>query len=216
MDGTITLTEELHYRAFSEVFKKYGIEFSYEEQLKRFAGSGSNTIFPIVFAEHGVSVTAAEIEKCIALKRELYTKIVHAAKVPFVEGVQEFVKMTEEKKLKRIIATGNGSLDAVRFLLAKIGLDTYFPEIVSVKDVPRGKPFPDVFLEAARRIECAPEECVVLEDSVNGVKAASQGLIRCIALETTTSSKDLLEAGASVVVKNYTYITNEMLYGNSK
>ncbi|MBP9717791.1 HAD family phosphatase [Candidatus Gracilibacteria bacterium] len=215
MDGTITLTEQLHHRAFSQIFKAYGIDFSYEEQLKRFAGSGSNAIFPRVFAEHGVSVSAEEIEKCITQKRELYTKIVQEAEVPFVEGVHEFVKMTEEKGLKRIIATGNGSLEAVHYLLAKINLDQYFPEIISVKDVPRGKPFPDVFLEAARHMGCAPEECVVLEDSINGVQAATQGLIRCIAFETTTSAAELYKAGAVAVLKNYTFITDDLLYGNS-
>ena len=92
----------------------------------------------------------------------------------------------------------------------------YFPDILSIKEVSRGKPFPDVFLEAARRLECAPSECVVLEDAINGVVAAKAAGIRCIAFETTTKKEDLLKAGASVVLKDYTELTDEVLNPKSK
>lgn len=218
MDGTITLTEQLHHRAFSEVFAQYGVnDFSLEEEVTKYAGSGSETIFRRVLEERGIFVTDHDIERCIAAKRDLYTKIVQSeSKIETVPGVIEFVKHTEEEGLKRIIATGNSNLEIVRFILKKIGLESFFPHIISVTEVSRGKPFPDVFLEAAHRLKLAPSECLVLEDAINGVKSAGAAGIRCVALETTTAAPLLKKAGADAVIKNFYQLTDELLYGTSQ
>ncbi|MEK7523596.1 MAG: HAD family phosphatase [Patescibacteria group bacterium] len=203
MDGTITLTERLHYDAYQKVLKPYGLSYSYEEQMKKYAGSGSKTIFSAVFAEHGKTISPQELDQCVARKHELYTKIVQDSKIEIVPGALEFIKKVHELGLKKIIATGNSNLPAVRMMLQKAGLESYFPEILSISEVARGKPFPDVFIEAARRIGCHHDECFVLEDAINGVTAAKAAGIRCIAFETSTPREELLKAGASLVVKNY-------------
>lgn len=215
MDGTITLTEPLHYQAFNAVFKKHGVgDFTYEEEITKYAGSGSKNIFTKVFADRGVKVSPEEIEKCMAEKKKLYTNIVQDAKVSVVPGITKFLEKTETLGLKRIIATGQSDLTAVRFILEKVGLLNFFPNIVSITEVAHGKPAPDVFIEAAKRLGFPREKCVIFEDAINGVTAAHAAEIRCIALETTTKREDLLAAGASIVVKNYSEITNEILYGN--
>lgn len=213
MDGTITLTEGLHHKAFAEIFREHGIEYPLDDHLARFAGVGSKVIFSKIFEEHGRKLNDAEVEDFVAQKRNLYTKFVQESNLEAVPGVQEFVKRIHAKGLKKIIATGNSNLDIVRFILRKIGLNDYFPDIVSITEVGRGKPFPDVFLEAAKRIECLPRECVVLEDAVNGVESAKAAGMRCIAFETTTKQDDLLKAGAAAVFKDYTQLTDEILYG---
>ena len=213
MDGTITLTEELHHRAYAEIFNDFGIAFSQEEEARRFAGSGSKHIFTTVLAEHGVAFDEELMKKLIDRKHALYTKIVHETDVKLVPGVKEFLHRIEPLGLARIIATGNSDLDSVRFILERASLLQFFPKIVSVTEVPQGKPHPDVFLEAARRLEAQPSECVVFEDSLNGVEAAFAAGIRCIALETTAKRPELLAAHATYVVTDYNSITNEMLYG---
>lgn len=213
MDGTITLTEELHHRAFSEIFKKFGVEYSFDTHVRRFAGAGSELTFKTIFAERGKSLSPQELEKFMAQKKELYTKLVQESDISTVPGVHEFVKRVSEKGLRRIIATGNSNLDAVRFILEKVSLSEYFPDILSIKEVARGKPFPDVFLEAAKRLGCEASECVVLEDAINGVTAAKAAGIRCIAFETTTGRDDLLKAGAEKVLKDYFELTDGVLLG---
>ena len=212
MDGTLTLTEPLHYKAFASVFNQYGVDFSIDEEIKKYAGVGAKHTFETVFDERGIVVTDEQIADCIAKKHELYKKLVQESRIPVVPGILEFVKKTDAAGLKRIIATGNSDLEAVRYILKKVGLLEYFPAIVSISEVPHGKPSPDVFLEAARRINCAPTECIVFEDAINGVSAAHSAGIRCIAVETTTPREDLLAAGAKYTDKEYTLITNEMLY----
>ncbi len=212
MDGTLTLTEPLHYKAFSWVFNQYGVEFGVDEAIKKYAGAGSKYTFQNVFEERGIVMTDEQIVECMAKKHELYKKLVQEAEIPVVTGVVDFIKKTDAAGLKRIIATGNSNLDAVRLILKRVGLLEYFSAIVSISEVPHGKPSPDVFLEAARRLGCAPAECVVFEDAINGVTAAKSAGIRCIAVETTTPREDLLAAGATHIVKDYTFITDEMLY----
>jgi beta-phosphoglucomutase family hydrolase len=214
MDGTITLTEGFHHQAFASVFKKFGVDYLSKDHVRRFAGAGSEQTFKTIFAERGIQISEEDLARCIAEKKELYTKIVQETEIPTVPGVFEFVQKIHKKGLKKIIATGNSNLDAVRFILKKVGLLKYFPDILSIKEVGRGKPFPDVFLEAARRIGCASNECVILEDALNGVQAAKAAGIRCISFETTTKREDLLKAGATVVLKDYYGLTNEVL--NSK
>lgn len=204
MDGTITLTEQLHFKAFDAVFRAHGVnDFTFEEEQVKYAGSGSKNIFTKVFADRGIAISPEELEKCVAEKRELYKKIVQESEISVVAGVKEFVEMLDKRGIKRIIATGNSDLDAVRFILEKVGLAKFFPDILSISEVPRGKPFPDVFIEAAKRMGCEKNECVVLEDAINGVEAAKAAGIRCIALATTTKTGDLLKAGADEAVKDY-------------
>lgn len=79
------------------------------------------------------------------------------------------------------VASGS-SRAAIEATLAVTGLDAYLPLYVSADEVAHGKPEPDVFLEAARRLGVAPESCVVLEDAVPGIRAARAAGMRCVAV----------------------------------
>lgn len=212
MDGTITLaTEPLHFKAYAEVFRGYGIEYTLPEHLTKYAGAGAERIVTGVFQDRGKNFDVAEIEAAKQKKRDLYKKIIQEEPLPLVPGVKEFIKKVDGEKLKKIIATGNSDRSAVEFILKKVGLLEYFPDILLITEVSRGKPFPDVFLEAVRRLGLHCQECVVFEDSINGVTASKAAGISCIALETTTSKEELLSAGATKVVKDFTEVTDEML-----
>lgn len=214
MDGTLTLTEELHHKAYSQIFKEYGVNFTFEDEITKYAGSGSKNIFTKVFEENGKQVSAEEIEHCVLKKRELYKKIVQERKIPVVPGILDFLKRMKQAGLKMIIATGNSDMETVRFILKKVGLLEFFDNIVSISEVANGKPAPDVFLEAAKRMNLQPSECTVFEDAINGVHAAVAAKMRCIALRTTTKKEDLFAAGATHVVPDYFSISNEMVYGS--
>jgi len=204
MDGTITLTELLHHKAYGIVARDFGLTYpSYEEHMRKFAGSGGKNIFTSVSTSSGFSLSNEQLEDMIQKKRALYKKLIQTEEIPIVEGVKEFCVELNSRNLKRIIATGNADLTAVRTILERVGLSEIFPELVSVKEVPNPKPAPDVFLEALRRIKLQKDEVVVLEDAVNGVKSAHDAGITCIAFSTSTSKDELLAAGASQVLDNY-------------
>lgn len=206
MDGTITLTQHLHFQAFREVFKKFGIDFTKADDMK-YAGSGGKITFTKVLAEHGIK---ADVKQCIEDKRKIYDAMLEKEDVKLVPGVKEFCERIKVKGLKRIIATGNRK-EATQFILKKAGLEKYFPEIVTISEAGRGKPFPDVFLKAAEKLGLKPSECVVFEDAPNGIAAAKTAGMQSIGLVTGIDSEKLLAAGASTVAKDYFEITDELL-----
>lgn len=213
LDGTITLTEQLHHQAYSQILAEEGIMYmDFKEHIKENAGSGAKNIFSQSFAAAGKPLSDAHLVELVEKKRSLYKKIVQEAGIPLVAGAKEFVEHIHKLGLKKIIATGNNDRSAVEIILQKVGLLEFFPEILLMTEVPRGKPFPDIFLEAANRIGLAKEECVVLEDSGNGVVAAKAAGIRCIAFATTLTPEELLGAGAATVLKDYTELSDEILF----
>lgn len=207
LDGTLTLTQQFHAEAYAAVLKKYGISYTKEEDQLKYAGKGSKIIFPEVFAEHGKQLTEAELAGLEAEKKAIYNKIIMEKDLEFVPGVKEFLTKMQARGMKIIIASGN-KIDSVKIILKKTGLDQFFRDIVTPIDVNKPKPAPDLFLFAAKKIGCAPEECIVFEDAVNGVTAAKAGGIKCIALCTGASVQELLNAGATKVIKSYDEMTD--------
>jgi beta-phosphoglucomutase family hydrolase len=202
LDGTLTLTQQFHYQAFSEVFKKDGLVYSPADDL-RYAGKGSSCIFPEFFAEHGIKITAEEVKAYADAKKTAYDRIIHQARIEPVPGIKTFLEKAKSKGLKMIVATGN-KLEATRYILEKAGLNGYFGDIVTNLDVTKSKPAPDIFLKAAEKLQLNPSECIVFEDSLNGIQAAKAGQIPCVALATGHKAEDLSKTGAQIVIADYT------------
>ncbi|HET9552971.1 MAG TPA: HAD-IA family hydrolase [Anaeromyxobacteraceae bacterium] len=95
--------------------------------------------------------------------------------------MRRFLGLVRQGGLPVAVATG-ASRGVLARLLAETGLDAELPVAVSAEEVARGKPWPDVFLEAARRLGVAPEACLVVEDSAPGVEAARRAFMRCLAV----------------------------------
>lgn len=213
LDGTLTLTQQFHAKAFAEVFKKRSIKFTKADDL-RYAGKGSHCIFPEFFAEHGIKITKKQTLEFAKEKKQAYDRIVNTARIKPVPGIKNFLKKMRREGKKMIVATGN-KLESVEIILRKTGLYEFFidetgqvagPLIVTNQDVKKSKPAPDIFLKAAEKLGLKPKECVVFEDSPNGIQAAKAGKIPCIALATGLSEKELEKKGAKFVIKNYSVL----------
>jgi len=210
LDGTITLTQQFHYQAFSQVFAKHGIEYTEHDDLYKYAGMGSGTIFPTVFADHGITLTAEQIKEYSDEKKVIYTKILEENEILTVAGIREFLQRMRDRGFKMCIASGN-KLEAIEYLLVRVGLKEFFSIITTNKDAKNPKPAPDIFLAAAEKLGLKPEECIVFEDAVNGVQAARAAGIHSIGLATRIPVEDLRAAGAHHVVRNYNEIDDEMI-----
>lgn len=202
LDGTLTLTQHLHFQAFSEVFKRYGIEYTEHDDRYKYAGTGSKYIFPTVFAEYGKTLSQEEIVKLSAEKRALYDEILERSSIQAVPGVLEFLFQAQQKGIKMIVATGNKA-EETEIILVKARIVHFFDIIVSQKDVKNQKPAPDIFLLAAQKLNLVPQECIVFEDGINGVKAAKAAGMYCVALDTSVEKEQLVKAGADTIINNY-------------
>ena len=118
-----------------------------------------------------------------------------------IEPIPGIVELLEELRRQRI-AIGLASSSPRSFIeavLAKFKIREYFACVVSGEEMPAGKPAPDIYLEAARQLHVPPEQCVVLEDSRNGVLAAKRAGMTCIGFANPASGGQDLSAADRIV-----------------
>lgn len=110
--------------------------------------------------------------------------------VKYKPGVVEMLEFLKENNIKMAVASGSTPEFIEERLGAIEGAKDWFSELVSSEEVPNGKPEPDVFLEAARRIGADPKDCFVFEDSPNGIIAAHKAGMKCIGIPDIAQFND--------------------------
>lgn len=208
MDGTLTLTEHLHYEAYRRVFAEYGVTYTWEEERTLYASAGGRYTFTTVLGQHGVQ---ADIDACISEKERVYLDILSHANIELVPGIVPFLEILIRKGIRSVIASTTRS-DIIAITIERAGLTKFFPTFVSGHDITHQKPAPDIFLAALRKIDCLPKDAVVFEDAINGVKAAKAAGISCVALDTTAEKEKLLAAGAHTVISDYGTLSQVSLF----
>lgn len=200
LDGTIVYSHPTHFAAYEKLFGEFGVSWTYREFNDVFAGTGAPKILKDILTRNGVK--NFDLGALVQRKRDLFNKILEGKTLMTVPGFFEFLAEIKRRGLKRIIASGSNRAN-IRRMLENIGVSADFPEMVSGEDVARPKPAPDIFLEAAKKIKVEPAECLVIEDTEHGVRAALAAGMKCIALTTTTPAEILKGAGAHRVFSNY-------------
>jgi len=164
LDGTLAYTMPAHFLAWRAVTQKYGLEFT-EDRFYAWGGRPSDRIFEMLSQEQGVpvDVAVAAVEKEEAFL-EYLSEVTRIG--PVVEVVEKF-----HGQVPMAVATG-----AMRWvmdqILDQIGMTSYFPVKITSEDTTRHKPFPDVFLEAARQLNVSPDTCCLYEHADLGIEAA--------------------------------------------
>ena len=167
LDGLLVNTEYTWYQVWNDMLGEFGHSFTLEEYVKGY--SGRNIIDNVnSLIEHYDLPITLETGKQMAIDTE---KGYIEKGVDLKPGAKELLAFLKENGYKIILATSS-ALDRALTILKSNQVDGYFDDIVTGYDVERSKPFPDVFLAAAKKAGCQPEECLVLEDSGAGIKAA--------------------------------------------
>lgn len=169
MDGLMFDTERLTISAWEKVGKDFGYELTPTITAGATGLNARDTVF--YFKKYlGESFPYFDILK---LKLKYVEKYIEQNGIPIKEGLYELLEFLEAKSVPKAVATSTEREKAeVCLSLAKV--KDKFDLIVCGDEVLRGKPEPDIFLKAAKEMDCLPNECVVLEDSENGLKAASR------------------------------------------
>ncbi|MFF9689586.1 HAD family hydrolase [Streptomyces sp. NPDC014623] len=190
LDGTLVDSEPNYYEAGRRLLARYGVrDFSWENHT-RFIGIGTRETLTVLREEYGIE---APVDELLAGKNALYLELAGTSTTAFPE-MRALAERLHEKGVPMAVASGS-SRAVIAATLAATGLDACIPLYVSAEEVARGKPEPDVFLEAARRLGVTPESCVVLEDAVPGVRAAHAAGMRCVAVPDAATSADGPEFG---------------------
>ena len=166
MDGLLTDTERFYSESWKATARSFGQEWV-KDFDKAVAGTNGEHMMAVIHAHFPDVDPRAFMESCIERTRRMVEEDLRA-----MPGAVEIVKFFRERGVKTAVASSS-TLETIRGNLRRLGLDRSFDALVSGFDVPpgRGKPAPDIFLLAAERIGCAPQDCYVFEDGVNGCLA---------------------------------------------
>ena len=166
LDGTLVDTMPLHYTAWESALRKAGLKGRLDENLfYELGGVPSRKVAALLGKRHGLELDPVAVykDKEVAFMGSL-------AKLALITPVVEFARRVSGDH-PVAIASG-GTRDVVESTLAKTGLADLFPVVVTADDVEHGKPAPDMFLLAAKRMGVAPAGCLVFEDGQPGIEAA--------------------------------------------
>lgn len=163
-DGTIADTMPLHYRAWTRALREFGGTFP-EELFYAWGGIPTFKIVEQLNEKFGTTLDPVEVPR---IKEGYFAEL-----IPEVLPIEPVVALVRQFHGTAPLAVASGGhREIVIRTLDALGLTGFFETIVGAEDVARGKPAPDPFLEAARRLGVAPEACLVFEDSPTGVESA--------------------------------------------
>ncbi len=185
MDGVLIESEYLMRWSAIQALAEWGIEAKHED-FREFTGMGENAFVGGVAEKYGLTYT-------FDMKERAYDyfggNVREMANVP--EGVKDMLLTLHDMGFVMAVCSA-ADLRKVRYNLKAIGVDeSIFSALVTGNDVERKKPFPDIYLEGARRIGMAPEDCLVVEDAVSGIQAAHAAGMDAVGIPTTFSKEEL-------------------------
>jgi beta-phosphoglucomutase family hydrolase len=175
MDGTLVDSEEFHWLSWRDTMAQEGVPVTREQFLATF-GQRNDSILPQWL---GQDATQERIQRIGDAKEALYRKLVRQRGLQPLPGAQEWVARLHREGWRQAIASSAPRAN-VEVVLEVTGLGSYFQAIVSAEDVTAGKPDPQVFQKAAKRLGIPPARCIVVEDAAAGVEAARRAGMRSI------------------------------------
>ena len=188
-DGTLADTRKAVVQSFQRVLTEAGCRVT-DEFIARRMGIGTKKTIIEAFKECRMRLDVSTLERLANKKIGFQAELANI--ISLFEGTTQLLEVLHGK-MKLALATMS-SRKVVDKLLSEKRIAAYFDVVVSADDVANPKPDPEVFLTAAKKLRVAPEECVVVEDSVFGVKAAKAAKMKCIAIPSGVYSRDELQA----------------------
>lgn len=196
MDGVLIESEHLIRAAAILALAEYGVTAKHEDFLE-FTGMGEDRFVGGVAEKHGLEYKTEMKERAYHYFGQ---RVKEEAHVP--AGVKEMLEALHQKGLTLAVCSA-ADLRKVRYNLMAIGVDeSIFTALVTGSDVARKKPFPDIYLEGARRIGMDPQDCLVVEDAISGIQAAHAAGMDAVGVPTTFSQEVLREKAAPEYMLN--------------
>ncbi|MFI6369976.1 HAD family hydrolase [Streptomyces sp. NPDC050546] len=188
LDGTLVDSEPNYYEAGRQTLAEHGVPgFSWADH-ERYVGISTQETVADWKERYGLR---ASVEDLFTVKNRRYLELARSSTRAYPE-MRRFVELLAAEDVPMAVASGS-SPEAIQAVLSGTGLDAHLRTVVSADEVAHGKPAPDVFLEAARRLGADPAGCVVLEDAAPGAAAAHAAGMRCIAIPYVPAQADAPE-----------------------
>jgi len=204
MDGVIVDTEPLHRKAYYKMFKDIDIEVS-KDLYSSFTGQSTQNICQKLIETFKLPLGAQTL---VALKRD-YFKVLfeNDTSLQLLDGVLDLIKDYHSNEIDMVLAS-SATMDNIDRIFDRFNLNQYFIGKISGAELKASKPNPEIFIKAAELSNHSPSECIVIEDSTNGIEAAHAANIFCIGYDSFNSKKQDYSK-ADLVISNFKEISFE-------
>lgn len=204
MDGTMVNNTPYHLKSWQALFKKYGLgDLQQQTYYTEISGIPIIDTLKSLFADADQATLKSLLKEKEGLYREFYTPYITP-----VNGLENLLIELKNAGFKLAIAS-SATVDDIDFVLNHISVRQYFDVIIDGNHVSKGKPNPQIFLKAAADLNILPQDCVVFEDSLAGIKAANAAQMKVVGI-TTGQPADKLQP-SNLVITDFTELTVEKL-----
>lgn len=198
MDGVIVNTEPLHRNAYYQMFNDVNIEVS-DALYASFTGQSTITICKILCDHFDLPLGPATL---VDIKRDHFKQLFDTdTSLALLDGVLDLIKEYHNNGLTLVLAS-SASMENINNIFERFDLNQYFTAKLSGADLKASKPHPEIFDKAAAASGHKPHECMVIEDSTNGITAAKEAGIFCVGYDSL-HSKDQDYSMANIVVSDF-------------
>ena len=206
MDGVIIDSEPIHKEIQTSLFERYKIQLS-DHQYQTYIGRSSKNMWQELIQIHQLDTS---VEEVLSLDKQWYHQKLRSLKdLKPIAGVNELILDLEQLDLSLVLASSS-SMESIELVLGLFGLLDHFKHKISGAPLPKSKPHPQIFQEAASMIGHSPGNCVVIEDSHHGVAAAKAAGMYCIGYQNLNSGNQDL-AQADLVVDDFRKLSTSII-----
>ncbi len=198
MDGVLVHNDRYHVQAWKQFCREYGKKKT-DNEIKSWFGSTNKTILETIFQKE---IPDEEAERMGKKKEEIYRNIYRDDIKP-LPGLKDFLEQLKSAKVKTALAT-SAPEENVDFVLERTGLFEFFEVRTNASEIKSGKPDPEIFLKTSAKLKIEPENCIVFEDSFQGIRAARNAGMKVIGVATSHKRSEL--KGLDSVIDDFTRI----------
>ena len=197
MDGTIVDSLPYHHEAWKIFFYENQVE-NFFDKLKDYKGGGTLDLMKAVY---GDKYSLKDL-KSMSDEKEVIFREIYKGKINPIEGFKKFLIDIKSKHILVGLAS-NAVRKNVSLIINELNIFNDFDSIICGDEVNNGKPNPEMFNKTINRFNIKKDECLIFEDSLEGVKAAKNSGIKVVGISSSTSDKTLIDAGSIKTISNY-------------
>lgn len=207
MDGVIINSEPIHHQCLTIITKEFGFSLD-GDQYDQYIGVSAKDMWEDLKRIYSIPES---VDTLVDREYAEYVQYLQSnqGEIKPIQGVKELIMQIYEKNIPLVLASSS-SRENIELILKMFEMTSYFSKIVSGFEMPKSKPFPDIFLKAANLIGADPKACLVIEDSFSGVTAGKEAGMKVIGFQNIDSGNQDLSK-ADLVVHEIPKITLPMI-----
>ena len=198
MDGVIVDNNDYHRKAWQQFMRRHGFDLSDEEYNRRVSGRVNSELMRMLFGAH---LSDEEVNAMGEEKEQIFRDLYEHHLRP-LDGLRSFLKLLKKAGIKLAVGT-SAPVSNMDFILDGLGIRSCFDATIHNGMIKRGKPDPQIYQMCMEQLGVKPQESLVFEDSLSGIKAGLAAGARVVGITTTHTCSELNGTGTVLNIGNY-------------